>query len=363
MSTFTPALSWDLSTAYDLFVSLFVLHHPDRFGLRPSWAAGVRSRLPIGQREFLEKAQSFLPVPLRWLYLLPAGARDAADAVSALAKIPTAERLATLSHTSEHTPEFTATLRSLSSRQSWTPAELEVIRTFYQRRGIPLRPAALLNLCQAWAHPAEFGDRYLEALQSYYQLFFAEEEQRIRPLLASGAERARELAARQPAHRLLETLSHGVHFSGLDSCREVILAPSVWSTPLVFYAPIDSARLLVLFGCRPADQPLTPSASAPEPLVLRLKALADPSRLAILRRLAESPATPGELARALRLRSPTVIHHLQLLRLAGLIEITLLPTGERRYALRREALQETLPALETYLQVPIPRPPSPEGPP
>lgn len=362
MSTFTPALSWDLSTAYDLFVSLYVLHHPHRFGLRPSWAAGVRSRLPPGQREFLEKAQSFLPVPLRWLYLLPAGARDAADAVSTLAKIPTAERLATLSHTSEHTPEFTATLRSLSSRQSWTPAELEVIRAFYQRRDIPLKSAALLNLCQAWAHPAEFGDRYLEALQSYYRLFFIEEEQRIRPLLVSGVEHARELARHCSTERLLDTLSHGVHFSDLHSYREVILAPSVWSTPLVFYTPIDSTRLFILFGCRPAAQPLTPSASAPEPLVLRLKALADPSRLTILRHLAESPATPGELARYLRLRSPTVVHHLQLLRLAGLIEITLLPSGERRYALRREALQETLPALEAYLQIPILHASSPEEP-
>ena len=61
-------LSFDLGTGYDLFVSLWVLHHPANFGLRPSWAAGVRSRLAPDQRSFLERTQSFLPVPQAWLF-------------------------------------------------------------------------------------------------------------------------------------------------------------------------------------------------------------------------------------------------------------------------------------------------------
>lgn len=39
-------LYWDFGTAYDLFLSLHVLHEPDIFGLKASWAAGVRSRIP-----------------------------------------------------------------------------------------------------------------------------------------------------------------------------------------------------------------------------------------------------------------------------------------------------------------------------
>ena len=66
-----PVLTWDGGTAYDLFVSLFVLHRPEMFGVRPSWAAGVRSRLPAVQRDFLEQVETFLPVPLSWLHLLP----------------------------------------------------------------------------------------------------------------------------------------------------------------------------------------------------------------------------------------------------------------------------------------------------
>ncbi len=344
-----PSLSWDEATSYDLFVSLYVLHWPERFGLRPSWAAGVRSRLPAVHREFLEKAQTFLPVPLRWLYLLPAGARNSADALTALAQTPAAERLASLSNSSRITPQLAATLRNISQRQFWTPAELEVIRTEYQHEGLLFKPAALQHLCDAWAHSAEFGERFLQALQVYQQVFYAEEELRIGPALAECARRASELAARLPLPELLSTLSRGVRFSGLDSLEEVVLVPSYWSTPLVFYDHLGPGRLLVLFGCRPEEQNLIPGESVPGGLVGSLKAIADPTRLAILRYLGEEPLTPTELARRLRLRPPTVIHHLNALRLAGLVEITLLPGAERRYALRVEAIHAVLSGLEDYL--------------
>jgi DNA-binding transcriptional ArsR family regulator len=347
-----PALSWDEATAYDLFVSLYVLHRPEQFGLRPSWAAGVRSRLPAVQREFFDKAQSCLPVPLRWLYLLPAGSRDAADALTALAHIPTTERLAALSHSSEQTPELTAALSNISLRQSWNPAELEVIRTQYQRKGILFKQTTLHHLCEAWAHPAEFGEQYLQALTVYQQVFFAEEEQRIRPALTESSQRASEMAGRLSLASLLEELSRGVHFAALEELDEVILVPSYWSTPLVFYNHVVPGKLMVLFGCRAESQHLIPGETVPGGLVDSLKAIADPSRLAILRFLAEEPLAPGELARRLRLRPPTVIHHLNALRLAGLVEITLLPGAERRYALREEAMQGILASLQNYLRAP-----------
>ncbi|NTU75836.1 MAG: hypothetical protein HGA86_06920, partial [Anaerolineaceae bacterium] len=76
-------ISWQTGTAFDLFVSLFVLQHPTDFGLRPSWAAGVRSRLPGPQRDFLDNAQAFLPVPISWLINLPEHQKDAAGVIEA----------------------------------------------------------------------------------------------------------------------------------------------------------------------------------------------------------------------------------------------------------------------------------------
>jgi DNA-binding transcriptional ArsR family regulator len=52
----------------------------------------------------------------------------------------------------------------------------------------------------------------------------------------------------------------------------------------------------------------------------RLKALADPTRLAILLQLAREPASVTELARHFKLSQPTVSGHVQLLREAGLLD-------------------------------------------
>ncbi|MBE0699310.1 MAG: hypothetical protein IH586_20495, partial [Anaerolineaceae bacterium] len=122
-----PALNWDEGTAYDFFVSLYVLHRPAMFGARASWAAGVRSRLPTAQREFLEKVQSFLPVPLSWLYLLPAEAKTTAGALLTLAQLPAAERLPSLLITAETPIEAITALSNITLRQTWSSAEQEIL--------------------------------------------------------------------------------------------------------------------------------------------------------------------------------------------------------------------------------------------
>ena len=105
-----------------------MLHRPATFGVRPSWAAGVRSRLPAPQRDFLEKVLSFLPVPLSWLYLLPAEAKNAAGALHALAQLPAAERLPSLLINADTPIEAITVLRNTTLRQTWTSAEQEVLR-------------------------------------------------------------------------------------------------------------------------------------------------------------------------------------------------------------------------------------------
>ena len=60
----SPRLGWDIGTAYDLFISLDVLLHPEDFGLRASGAAGVRSRLTTSERETLESCDFLCGTPL-----------------------------------------------------------------------------------------------------------------------------------------------------------------------------------------------------------------------------------------------------------------------------------------------------------
>ncbi len=88
----SPTITWDFGTAYELFISLHVLHEPDYFGIRPSYAAGVRSRIPAPERKLLEEVYPLTGVPLKWLHSLPAP-KDAVSALWALKQIPVAERM------------------------------------------------------------------------------------------------------------------------------------------------------------------------------------------------------------------------------------------------------------------------------
>lgn len=55
------------------------------------------------------------------------------------------------------------------------------------------------------------------------------------------------------------------------------------------------------------------------PLDLAFQALADPTRRAIVERLAAGPASVGELARPFEMALPSVMQHLRLLEGAGLV--------------------------------------------
>ncbi|RPI33390.1 MAG: DUF2087 domain-containing protein [Chloroflexota bacterium] len=66
-----------------------------------------------------------------------------------------------------------------------------------------------------------------------------------------------------------------------------------------------------------------------EPILAMLKALADESRLHLLRLLNEGEYSVGELARQIDLGEPTVSHHLARLREVGLVSLRM--AGNQRY--------------------------------
>lgn len=61
------------------------------------------------------------------------------------------------------------------------------------------------------------------------------------------------------------------------------------------------------------------TAATADPLSLAFSALADPTRRAILARLAEGEATVGELARPHAMSLPSISRHLKVLERAGLV--------------------------------------------
>ncbi len=342
-------LRWNSGTAYDFFISLLALHHAADFGLRPNWTAGVRQRLSIPRREFLERVYSFASVPLDWISSLPEP-KDALPVLRLAADLAPADRLRTLTLPSNTPIEACETLDHIAKRGSVTTEEKESLARTLTRRNEHLKVAELDNVLKIWLNLDKSSEQISTALQEYYGAFFADEETRIRPALQAGLEHARELAGRVTLPALVEELSRGVRFEDVESAQELILVPSYWSTPLVFATNPAEGSMQIVFGCRPEVQSVAPGAETPDILINALKSLADPTRLRILRYLSGQPLTPTELSRLLRLRPPTVLHHLQALRLAELVAIRVSEIGEKRYAARSETLNAIFASVKDFLK-------------
>jgi DNA-binding transcriptional ArsR family regulator len=85
----------------------------------------------------------------------------------------------------------------------------------------------------------------------------------------------------------------------------------------------------------------------PDPLSATFSALADPTRRAILARLAQGEATVGELAAPFAISQPAVSKHLKVLEQAGLIERKR-AAQSRPCKLNAARLREVSDWLETY---------------
>lgn len=339
---------WIPGTACDLLMSLFVLHHATDFGVRPAWAAGVRQRLSTSSRETLERVFSFSTVPLAWISNLPEPL-DGQTLLRAVADLEPARRLPTLTLPAKLSAEARRLLEEIAGRGAWSTEDRTRLLSFYGHGPTP-SPAGFDNLLHAWTDLRGYGERYLQALQEYYLAYFADEEARIAPAIGSTLKEARELAEKLPLVQLVERLSHGVRLQDIEQLTGVVLLPSWWVSPLVFLERAGT-EVFIAFGARPQVQGGADGSEAPEGLVAAFKSLGDPTRLRILRYLSSGPLSPSELARRLRLRPPTIIHHLQALRLAGLVQITVSAGFEKRYEARPEALQAIHQSLQDYLNI------------
>ncbi|MCB8950552.1 MAG: winged helix-turn-helix transcriptional regulator [Ardenticatenales bacterium] len=343
-------LSWDIGTAYDFFVSLHVLYHPEDYGLRRAWAAGVRSRLPTAEREALGEILEIMFPPVSWIYELPAP-KDSATLLTHLARLPAAERLPSLV-LGEHVPAaITERLQDIASRGSWNDDDQQYLQEFlkqYEERA-PKRKTVHRAL-ELWSQCERVGEQLLDGLKMFHAVFFAEEETRIQPVLRDAVVRSQKMASRLPLSELLDELAHGVSFSQAPETEELILIPSFWISPLVALVPYSKKQRLFLFGARPDSVSLIPGEVVPDMLYNALKALADPTRLRILRYLNAAPMTPADLARRLRLRPPTVTHHLRSLRVAGMIRLTIDANNRRLYAPRQETITGIYKTLQAFLE-------------
>lgn len=348
----SPQIIWDIGSAYDLFISLYIIHKPEDFGLRPSWAAGVRSRLPLPLREVLEQTQKFLYIPMNWVYSLPSP-KNAQTALEALKALVPKDRLPALMFTGKADPETTAFYEFLLSLEGKTRFTTQIESRILAQKILfpPQSKGSAKALFSAWADRKVFGEKLIEALEAFINNFFREEEARIIPAMEQALAEAQTLAqTHDDIMSLLEQLSTGVRLDWVGEARKVILAPSFWSAPYLLADHMPEDTQIVLYGSRPSGLALVPGGQVTEEMLYGLKALADPTRLRLLKHLMQESYTVSELAKALRLRPPTVIHHLQSLRLAGFVLVTISSNTERRYEVRRNGLVALAKQVKTFFE-------------
>ena len=353
--TESTKITLDVGTAYDFFQSLYVLHEPKKFAVRGAWASGMLARLTLESRETLSKSRRVITCPVHLLPSLPEP-KNVETLLWSLGQLDPTERLQRLADPWDLRQSGSPSiLAEVAERGRWAEADRQRLRESLQRKsGAEKGPSEekLDAMLDIWADAKAFGEAYLAALRNYYDVFFFEEEKRIGPAIEAAAERISSQAKKLSLSDLIEEISAGIRYESPPDVPELVLAPSYWITPLMLSVQLDANRMLLVFGARAASDSIVPGETVPDGLIRALKALSDPTRLRILRLVAERSMGAAELARTLRLRTPTMLHHLHALRLSGLIQIRMAEAEMKKkasFSLRPQAVQDVMTALEGFL--------------
>ncbi len=79
--------------------------------------------------------------------------------------------------------------------------------------------AYLEGLYQMWSEREAFGEKFIKALEAYIDGFFAEEEQRILPVLKNGLSHAQMRAGSQPLPSFAGRTENGVRIEKIDTTK------------------------------------------------------------------------------------------------------------------------------------------------
>ena len=174
---------------------------------------------------------------------------------------------------------------------------------FRRLKESPRLVRAYLDLLQeVWAPVNETWQQWLPAIEEAGRHYVAQYERgtSLDVLVTPGCDIFRE---RCPQITL-----------DIESGKPVAFIPCLFFGSSLY---LDFSDLVVIgIGIGPGNEE---ARARTESVARRLKAVADPTRLAILHSLAAAPSTVGELATLFRLAQPTVSMHVKVLRQSGLV--------------------------------------------
>jgi DNA-binding transcriptional ArsR family regulator len=182
-------------------------------------------------------------------------------------------------------------------------------------------------------------------LRDWYESAFRDLFAEIRPILERETERLRGRSHELPLDGFLREVSNGADVVRTPGLEEVILFPQWGLRPSnVIYE--HGSSLLVGVAVPPEHLSVDPEAP-PDRLVNLASALGDDRRLRILRRLTKGSYSLGELSDYFGIPKTTLLHHLVILRSAGIVRAATGTTG--KYSLRAGSPLELQRLLDAYL--------------
>lgn len=188
---------------------------------------------------------------------------------------------------------------------------------------------------------------YPPLLRLWYEHYFAEVESDIKPLIYEDAQEKSVLLPKMEAERLIEYATGGVILDDIP-VNSILLTPCVHFRPINTYCFYDKLLLIQY----PVDVPEENEDDPPVVLLRMTDALADPDRLRLLRFVADEPKTVNDIATNLNQPYDALMHHLLILRAAGLLR-SHVNAGDQteRFSLRPDGAAELQMFFESYIRL------------
>jgi len=364
------SIEFAVTPRFDVFYSLYWLTSSAPSAVDP-WKEKALLRLP---RDFERVAKSVAPLPIFWPLLADAiqglpGEVTFEELLSALREMPV-ERLqenilSGIFHDRDTVDSLLAHKQNLKQvlANEMLPGG-ELLAPFGLRPFVEQSESAHA-LSKVLSAPSAFRDELVLVLQRYWKTVFRRDWSALEPRLRAESFRMRDLREESSPGDLARELNLPLAFD--DNAREIrpktgsaidydrvdrcYVIPSAFNARRWWARYATDAQRVVLY------LPVTRESETPNAIVedewrpaavigernraIRaesvFRALGDTTRYAIASILARTPTTSAELARSLNVSKPTITHHVQALRSAGLLRET--PSGgSTKLSLSRETV-------------------------
>jgi DNA-binding transcriptional ArsR family regulator len=195
--------------------------------------------------------------------------------------------------------------------------------------------------------PDDVQATVLERLAIWRDRVFTPQMAAIGPILDREVDRLRHRSTELDQATFLEEATNGATILAEPGTDTIELFPHWSLRPWNIFWDHGSSQILGV-PVPPEHASVNPD-DPPDRLVSLAKALGDERRLRILRRLSGGSYTLQELADYFAIPKTTLLHHLVMLRAAGIVRVG--PGTAGRYSLRPEVPRELQRLLESYLPV------------